>query len=71
MRKEAYALPDNTITTDAVSAAEQWAKAFYKTKDAIRELRSAMETLDYENPDDTALCEALAKCYATLELGED
>lgn len=38
MKYDAYTLPDGLVTKDAGEAAEQWANAFFKAKDALERI---------------------------------
>lgn len=66
----AYTLPDGTITTDASSAAEQWAAAFYMAKDVIAEMRPIPEALIKGQPVRN-LDEVLLGCDGVLSIGEN
>ena len=66
---DAFTLPDGTITTDAGSAAEQWAAAFYMAKDVIAEIRPVPESLIQGKPVRN-LDEILLGCDGILSIGE-
>lgn len=67
---EAYVLPDKTVTQDSVLAAELWAKAFYKAKDALFSLRLSTERI-LRNVPVRDLDETLSECDNVLKLGEN
>lgn len=67
---DAYTLPDGTITTDAVSAAEQWAAAFYMAKDVIAEIRPIPEAI-LRGDTVRNLDEVLLGCDGILNIGEN
>lgn len=67
--KDGFILPDGSVTTDEGSAAEQWADAFYKMKDALSRLRTVPERLINEIPI-RDLDEILSECDKVLELGD-
>ena len=54
----AVALPDGSVTSDYLAAAEQWAAAFYELKDTLYQVRGKMKSM-IEDIDET------------LEIGED
>ena len=66
---EGFTLPDGTVTTDAAKAAELWAAAFYRAKDAIRQIRP-IPGLILNNKPTRNLDEALGECDAILGMGE-
>lgn len=67
---EAYTLPDNTITFDPALAAEQWAAAFYRAKDALQRIRPVPAKLFLGTPI-RDLDEILSECDSILKLGAD
>ena len=69
LAKDAFTLPDGTITMDGGIAAEQWAEAFYKVKDALSRLRPVPEALLRGAPVKD-LDEVLAECDSVLLLGD-
>lgn len=66
---DAFTLPDGTVTTDAVSAAEQWSAAFYMAKDVIAAIRPIPEAL-VRGERVRNLDEALLGCDEILSIGE-
>ena len=54
----AVALPDGSVTSDYLVAAQQWAAAFYELKDTLTQVRGKMKSM-IEDIDET------------LEIGED
>ena len=66
---DAFTLPDGTLTTDAGSAAEQWAAAFYMAKDALTMLRPIPEIILRGDPVKN-LDEILAECDGILSVGD-
>lgn len=67
---EAFTLPDGTITTDAGSAAEQWAASFYRAKDALTMLRPVPEKI-LRGQSVRNLDEILTECDGILSVGEN
>ncbi len=66
---EAFTLPNGAVTEDSGLAAEEWASAFYKLKDALGRLRPIPEQLIRNQPVKD-LDETLLECDAALDLGE-
>ena len=67
---DAFTLPDGTMTTDAGSAAEQWAAAFYMARDVIAEIRPIPEKI-LRGEKVKNLDEALLGCDGILSIGEN
>jgi hypothetical protein len=66
---DAFSLPDGTITTDAASAAEQWAAAFYMAKDVLHTIRPIPEAI-LRGDKVRNLDEVLLGCDSVLSIGE-
>ena len=67
--KDGFILPDGFVTVDEGYAAEQWAEAFYKAKDALARIRPVPEKMIQGKPV-RDLDEILAECDKVLELGD-
>ena len=68
--KDGFILPDGSVTTDEGYAAEQWANAFYKMKDALSRIRPVPEKMIW-GKSIRDLDEILAECDKALELGDN
>ena len=66
---EGYMLPDNSITSDPIIAAEEWAKAFYQAKDALLRIRPIPEKLIRQEIIRN-LDEILAECDKVFDIGD-
>jgi len=64
-----FTLPDGTVTSDAGSAAEQWAAAFYIARDALSVIRPVPELILGGKPVRN-LDEILCECDGALSIGD-
>ncbi len=69
MSYDMYTLPCRSVTSNPKLAAELWAEAFYQAKDALANLRAALEVIAEGKPVRN-LDEIYLACDAVQNLGE-